>query len=170
MQYTQGQLGRIFALRLEHGDPMPKTLEDFCCEQGIESGMAIMVGGADDGGRLVVGPEDGNAMPAVPMVATLSGVHEVAAVGLVFAGPEGRPALHMHAAYSLTVLNRKARPGVGTMSLMSSPQYSSLSSGGVKGIASLGGAVDDLVPLPVAKRFREIFPAGQGGAPVSPQE
>jgi predicted DNA-binding protein with PD1-like motif len=98
MQYTQGQLGRIFALRLEHGDLMPKTLEDFCLEQGVESGMAIMVGGADDGSKLVVGPEDGNAMPAVPMVTTLSGVHEVAAVGLVFAGPEGKPALHMHAA------------------------------------------------------------------------
>ena len=98
MQYTQGQLGRIFALRLEHGDLMPQTLEDFCVEHGVNSGMAIMVGGADDGSKLVVGPEDGNVMPAVPMVTALAGVHEVAAVGLVFAGPDGKPALHMHAA------------------------------------------------------------------------
>lgn len=98
MQYTQGQLGRIFALRLEHGDLMPQVLEDFCVEQGIASGMAIMVGGADDGSKLVVGPEDGNALPAVPMVTQLVGAHEVAAVGLIFAGPDGTPVLHMHAA------------------------------------------------------------------------
>jgi predicted DNA-binding protein with PD1-like motif len=98
MQYTQGQLGRVFALRLEHGDPMPAVLEDFCAEHGIMSGLAMMVGGADDGSRLVVGPEDGNAMPAVPMVTSLVGAHEVAAVGLIFAGPDGKPMLHMHAA------------------------------------------------------------------------
>lgn len=98
MQYTQGQLGRVFALRLEHGDPMPATLENFCREHGIASGLAVMVGGADDGSRLVVGPEDGNVMPAVPMVTALAGVHEVAGVGLIFAGEDGQPALHMHAA------------------------------------------------------------------------
>ncbi len=67
-------------------------------------------------------------------------------------------------------LNRKLAPEVETMYLMSSPQYSFLSSSGVKEIASFGGNVDDLVPESVAKRFQEIFPAAQGGAPVSPQE
>ena len=67
-------------------------------------------------------------------------------------------------------LNRKLAPEVETMYLMSSPQYSFLSSSGVKEIAAFGGNVDDLVPPAVARRFREIYPAGQGGAPVSPQE
>ena len=67
-------------------------------------------------------------------------------------------------------LNRKLAPDVETMYLMSSPQYSFLSSSGVKEIAAFGGNVDDLVPPAVARRFREIYPAGQGGAPVSPQE
>jgi pantetheine-phosphate adenylyltransferase len=67
-------------------------------------------------------------------------------------------------------LNRKLAPDVETMYLMSSPQYSFLSSSGVKEIASFGGDVDDLVPPAVARRFREIFPDGKGGAPVSPQE
>jgi pantetheine-phosphate adenylyltransferase len=56
------------------------------------------------------------------------------------------------------------------MYLMSSPQYSFLSSSGVKEVASFGGDVRDLVPEPVAKRFREMFPQPKGGAPVSPQE
>lgn len=98
MQYTEGHLGRIFALRLEHGDPMPSALEDFCAEHKVNAGLAIMVGGVDDGSKLVVGPEDGNVMPAVPMVAALTGVHEVAAIGLIFCGPDGKPVLHMHAA------------------------------------------------------------------------
>jgi pantetheine-phosphate adenylyltransferase len=67
-------------------------------------------------------------------------------------------------------LNRNLAPEVETMYLMSSPQYSFLSSSGVKEVASFGGNVDDLVPESVAKRFRELFPRGRPGAPVSPQE
>ncbi|MGH3012038.1 MAG: pantetheine-phosphate adenylyltransferase [Gaiellaceae bacterium] len=67
-------------------------------------------------------------------------------------------------------LNRNLAPEVETMYLMSSPRYSFLSSSGVKEVASFGGNVDDLVPEPVARRFRELFPRGRPGAPVSPQE
>ena len=67
-------------------------------------------------------------------------------------------------------LNRNLAPEVETMYLMSSAQYSFLSSSGVKEVASFGGNVDDLVPGPVARRFRELFPHGRPGAPVSPQE
>jgi pantetheine-phosphate adenylyltransferase len=67
-------------------------------------------------------------------------------------------------------LNRNLAPEVETMYLMSSAQYSFLSSSGVKEVASFGGNVDDLVPVPVARRFRELFPQGKPGAPVSPQE
>jgi pantetheine-phosphate adenylyltransferase len=67
-------------------------------------------------------------------------------------------------------LNRNLAPEVETMYLMSSPQYSFLSSSGVKEVASFGGSVEELVPEPVARRFREMFPQPKGGAPVSPQE
>ena len=67
-------------------------------------------------------------------------------------------------------LNRKLAPDVETMYLMASPQHSFLSSSGVKEIASFGGNVDDLVPAPVARRFRQMFPRPLPGAPVSPQE
>ncbi len=99
MQYSEGRIGRVFAIRLEHGERMPDTLEAFAAEKGVRSGMAIMVGGADEGSRFVVGPEDGHTMPPVPMVNALSGVHEVAAVGTLFPDEEGRPVLHMHAAF-----------------------------------------------------------------------
>jgi pantetheine-phosphate adenylyltransferase len=67
-------------------------------------------------------------------------------------------------------LNRNLAPEVETMYLMSSPQYSFLSSSGVKEVATFGGSVDEFVPEPVARRFRELFPTPKGGAPVSPQE
>ena len=67
-------------------------------------------------------------------------------------------------------LNRNLAPDVETMYLMSSPQYSFLSSSGVKEIAAFGGNVDGLVPTPVARRFGEMFPRPHHGAPVSPRE
>ena len=45
-------------------------------------------------------------------------------------------------------LNRTLAPEVETLYVMASPQYSFVSSSGVKEIASFGGAVDELVPPP----------------------
>ena len=67
-------------------------------------------------------------------------------------------------------LNRLLAPDVETLYVMASPQYSFVSSSGVKEIASFGGKVDELVPAGVAARFAELYPDGQPGAPVSPQE
>jgi pantetheine-phosphate adenylyltransferase len=67
-------------------------------------------------------------------------------------------------------LNRKLAPEVETMYLISNPQYSFLSSSGVKEVASFGGNVHDLVPEPVARRFEEMYRRPRPGAPVSPQE
>lgn len=67
-------------------------------------------------------------------------------------------------------LNRLLAPEIETMYVMASPQYSFVSSSGVKEIASFGGKVDELVPEAVARRFREMYPDGRPGAPLSPQE
>jgi pantetheine-phosphate adenylyltransferase len=67
-------------------------------------------------------------------------------------------------------LNRLLAPDVETLYVMASPQYSFVSSSGVKEIASFGGKVDELVPPGVAARFAELYPDGRPGAPVSPQE
>ena len=67
-------------------------------------------------------------------------------------------------------LNHLLAPEIETMYVMSSPEYSFVSSSGVKEIASFGGKVDELVPEAVARRFRELFPNGRPGAPLSPQE
>jgi phosphopantetheine adenylyltransferase len=51
---------------------------------------------------------------------------------------------------------------------MASPSVSFVSSSGVKEIAAYGGDVSELVPDPVAQRFRALFPAGRPGTPENP--
>ena len=67
-------------------------------------------------------------------------------------------------------LNRLLAPDVETLYVMASPQYSFVSSSGVKEIAAFGGKVDELVPEPVARRFGELFPNGRPGTPENPGE
>jgi pantetheine-phosphate adenylyltransferase len=52
-------------------------------------------------------------------------------------------------------LNRRQDPEIESVYLMASPQYSFLSSSGVKELATFGGRIDDLVPDAVAKRLQE---------------
>jgi pantetheine-phosphate adenylyltransferase len=52
-------------------------------------------------------------------------------------------------------LNRREAPDVDTLYLMASPQYSFLSSSGVKELATFGGRIEDLVPDGVAERLKE---------------
>jgi pantetheine-phosphate adenylyltransferase len=57
--------------------------------------------------------------------------------------------------FEMHQLNRMQAPDVDTLYLMASPQYSFLSSSGVKEIATFGGNIEDLVPNGVAKRLQE---------------
>jgi len=72
--------------------------------------------------------------------------------------------------FQMNHLNRTLAPDIETMFVMASPQYSFVSSSGVKEIAAFGGKVDELVPEPVARRLAEMFPDGRPGTPENPQE
>jgi pantetheine-phosphate adenylyltransferase len=52
-------------------------------------------------------------------------------------------------------LNRRQDPEIESVYLMASPQYSFLSSSGVKELATFGGRIDDLVPDEVVRRLQE---------------
>jgi pantetheine-phosphate adenylyltransferase len=54
-------------------------------------------------------------------------------------------------------LNRHLARDIESVYLMASPQYSFLSSSGVKEIATFGGNVSDLVPDEVARRLKEAL-------------
>jgi pantetheine-phosphate adenylyltransferase len=54
-------------------------------------------------------------------------------------------------------LNRRLAPDIESVYLMASPQYSFLSSSGVKEIATFGGDISELVPEEVARRLQEAL-------------
>jgi pantetheine-phosphate adenylyltransferase len=72
--------------------------------------------------------------------------------------------------FQMNQLNRHLAPDVETVYVMASPQVSFVSSSGVKEIAAFGGDVSELVPEPVAERFRQLFPSGRPGTPENPGE
>jgi pantetheine-phosphate adenylyltransferase len=57
--------------------------------------------------------------------------------------------------FEMHQLNRLQAPGVDTLYLMASPQYSFLSSSGIKELARFDGAIEELVPSRVAARLKE---------------
>jgi pantetheine-phosphate adenylyltransferase len=59
--------------------------------------------------------------------------------------------------FEMNQLNRKMAPDIESIYMMSSPQYSFLSSSGVKELAMFGGDLTDLVPPAVAKRLEEAL-------------
>jgi pantetheine-phosphate adenylyltransferase len=57
--------------------------------------------------------------------------------------------------FEMHQLNRMQAPDIDTLYLMASPQYSFLSSSGVKELATFGGNIEELVPDGVAERLQE---------------
>ena len=72
--------------------------------------------------------------------------------------------------FQMNQLNRQLAPDIETVYVMASPQVSFVLSSGVKEIAAYGGDVSALVPEPVARRFKELFPDGRPGTPENPAE
>jgi predicted DNA-binding protein with PD1-like motif len=115
MKASEGKLGRVFVIRLEDGDVLPKCIEKFAEEKGISVGHVILVGGLGEG-QIVVGPRYSHKMPPEPMLLPIDGAHEVAGVGVLAPGEDGKPVLHIHAALGRAghTMTGCLRPGVTT--------------------------------------------------------
>ena len=57
--------------------------------------------------------------------------------------------------FEMHQLNRLQASDIDTLYLMASPQYSFISSSGIKELATFGGKIDELVPERVAARLKE---------------
>jgi predicted DNA-binding protein with PD1-like motif len=98
MKYSTARQGRVFVVRLEDGDTLHEEIETLARKESINAGAVIVLGGADAGSRLVVGPEEARSVPVKPMEYVLDNVHEVTGVGTIFPDEKGKPVLHMHIA------------------------------------------------------------------------
>ena len=97
MRASEGQLGRVFVIRLEDGDAIPACIESFAEEKRISVGQVILIGGIGDG-QVVVGPRHSDEMPPEPMLVPVDGAHEVVGTGIIAPDRKGKPTLHIHAA------------------------------------------------------------------------
>jgi len=115
MKASEGQLGRVFVIRLEDGDAIPASIESFAEEKKISVGQVILIGGIGDG-QVVVGPRRSSEMPPEPMLVPVDGVHEVVGVGIIAPDKKGKPKLHIHAALGRSGKTTTGclRPGVTT--------------------------------------------------------
>jgi len=98
MKYSEARQGRVFIIRLEDGDIVHEEIEKFSREHSIKAASLIIIGGADKGSRLIVGPQDGRSNPVIPMEHILDNTHEIVGAGTIFPDEENKPVLHMHIA------------------------------------------------------------------------
>jgi pantetheine-phosphate adenylyltransferase len=64
---------------------------------------------------------------------------------------------------AMALMNRRLDPGIDTLYLMTSAEFSFLSSSLVKEVARLGGKLDGLVPEPVRRALTERFSSQRNG-------
>ena len=115
MKACQGQIGRVFVIRLEDGDVVPVCIEQFATEKGVSVGHVVLIGGIG-AVEVVVGPRRSDEMPPEPMLLPLDGAHEVCGVGIIAPDEGGKPVLHIHAALGRSGKTTTGclRPGVTT--------------------------------------------------------
>jgi predicted DNA-binding protein with PD1-like motif len=96
MRYSQAKQGRTFIIRLEDGDIVHTEIEKLCRRESVKAAALIILGGADKGSKLIVGPQHGRENPIVPVEHIVDNVHEIAGTGTIFPDRKGKPVLHMH--------------------------------------------------------------------------
>ena len=94
MQYTQGQLGRVFVARLEDGESVYEVVEEIARREKIEAASVLAIGGMRKG-KVVTGPENPTGK-VVPHYEDFDDARELVGVGTLFLS-EGKPSLHFHA-------------------------------------------------------------------------
>jgi uncharacterized protein len=93
MQYSQGNLGRAFVLRIDDGEDLIESLKKFVKAKGVESCMALFIGALKEG-RAVTGPEL-PTIPPVPHWEEYRDGWEVFGMATIYPSADG-PRLHIH--------------------------------------------------------------------------
>jgi len=94
MQYSEGQLGRVFVVRIDDGEDMLLSLRQFIIDKSVNAGSIFFLGALMNG-RMVTGPEE-PVLPPVPHFVMFEGGWEVFGVGTIYPGEHG-PHIHYHA-------------------------------------------------------------------------
>ncbi len=85
MQYTEGQLGRVFVVRIDNGEDMLISLHKFIDDKDIRAGSILFLGALMNG-RMVTVEEP--VIPPVPHFVMFEGGWEVFGIGTIYPGEE----------------------------------------------------------------------------------
>ncbi len=98
MRYCETNGNRIFIIRLEDGEIVQDSIEEFAAAKNIRYAKLQLIGGVDKGSILIVGPKNGRSEIIDPMKHTLHEMHEAIGNGTIFPDANGIPRLHCHLA------------------------------------------------------------------------
>lgn len=93
MEYARGKIGRVFTVRIDHGDDLILELIKLSELEHIESAVFTLLGALKKG-KLVAGPKE-NIRPPNPIWTGFDDTHEVLGVGNIFL-EDGKPKVHLH--------------------------------------------------------------------------
>jgi predicted DNA-binding protein with PD1-like motif len=94
MQYTEAKLGRIFYLRIDHGEDLVSSLQQFVTEKNISAGFIHLIGALREG-SIVTGPKE-PVLPPDPIYLYYDNCWEIIGFATITSGKE-QPYIHIHA-------------------------------------------------------------------------
>jgi len=94
MDYRVGQVGRVFTVRMDHGEDLIESLKTLASTENIKAATFVLLG-AIEAGNLVVGPKT-NERPPNKMWTDFDEAHEIVGVGNLFREKD-EPVVHLHA-------------------------------------------------------------------------
>lgn len=94
MEYAKGRIGRVFIVRVDHGDDLILELIKLAELEKIESAVFMLLGALKEG-KLVTGPKE-NKRPPDPVWSCFNDAHEILGIGDIFQ-EDGKSKIHLHA-------------------------------------------------------------------------
>ena len=95
MDYRKGSIGRVFAVRIDHGEDVLGELSGLAVKEGIRSAFFIMLG-AMGSADLVTGPKD-KVVPPTVVWSKFDDAREILGAGNIF-WENDAPKIHLHGA------------------------------------------------------------------------
>lgn len=93
MEYSKGNIGRVFTVRIDNKENLMEELEKLAKYENIRSAVFVLLGAVGDA-NLVTGPEN-KTIPPEPVWAKLDKPSEVMGIGNIFFENE-KPKIHLH--------------------------------------------------------------------------
>ena len=94
MEYAKGRIGRVFTVRIDHGDDLILELIKLAELEHIESAVFMLLGALKEA-KLVTGPKE-NMTPPELVWSGFNDAHEILGIGDIFL-KDGKPKIHLHA-------------------------------------------------------------------------